>query len=88
MPQKQPPMDQIIPELVHSFGEALGLLAAAIATQGDAEKLLATLREQISVAKATQMVSPISIRIATHALAGIEAECLAQRMDKDPQAKH
>lgn len=84
---QQPPIDQLLAEIVQSFGEALGLVTAAIARQGDAEKLRDSLQAQIHAATSTRAVSPLSIRLAKHALAGIEAECLARQSEKD-QAKH
>jgi hypothetical protein len=85
---QQPSLDQIIPELVERFGEALALVVSAIARQGDAEKLHAELQSRISAATSTRMASPMAIHLATLALAGIEAVRLENQADKQNQAKH
>lgn len=65
---------QLINELIEANGQALGLLAAAMARQMDADKLTADLRAQLEAAKAAKLANPTAIRIATHALAAAEAE--------------
>ena len=78
----QPPIDQIIAELIESFGAAIGLVTASIAKQADAEKLRADLQAQLSAATATRMVPPLAVRLATHALAAADAECKLRQHDQ------
>lgn len=87
MTPKQPPLEQIIAELIESFGAALGLVTAAVAKQTDAEKLRGDLQAQIAAATATRMAPPLAIRLATHALAAADAECKLRQRAAD-QATH
>lgn len=88
MTPKQPPLDQIIAELIASFGATLGLVAGAIAKQGDADALHAELQARIAAAKATRAIPPLSIDLATLALAGIEAVRLEKQAGNQNQATH
>ena len=66
-------------EVIDSTGTALGYIAAAIARCGDANNLAQALRAQIEAAKKLDPASQLPVRLATHALAALDAEVLLQR---------
>jgi hypothetical protein len=70
-------MKQVIAEVIESAGTALGLVAAALARRQNATQLTEDLRATIAAAKLTGTGST-AIRIATHALAAVEAESVIQ----------
>ncbi len=65
---------QIVAELKHAQGEAMGLLTQAICQQLDPARLKTDLEGLISAARTVRSTSPISIEIAQHALAAAHAE--------------
>lgn len=88
MKKEEPNQQQIIAELIHSFGDALALVTAAIAREGDAGRISASLQTVIAAAKITQTASPLAIRIATTALDAVEAVRLENLANDPDQHKH
>jgi len=73
-PLKPEELRQILAEMAHAQGEALGLVVAAISQQLDINRLSSDLRASLLAAEKTQLVHPLAIRSATAALAAVEAE--------------
>ena len=77
-------IQQAFAELIQSTGEAIGYVVSAIARDGDAGKLQQNLRAQLEAAKQGGN-SSLAVRIATYALAAVEAEVLIQRQHPTKQ---
>jgi hypothetical protein len=78
---RTPPIAHLMAELIAATSEALGLLAAAIGRQSNAAQLTEHLRAQI---KAHELLNgnPLARRLATGALAALEAESAHQNPPK------
>lgn len=81
-------MKQIVAELIHSFETSLGIVAAAVARSGDAEKFRSALHQQITSAASSKLVSPLAIRLATSALAAVDAVRLEGQSDDQGKRSH
>lgn len=81
-------MKQVVAELIHSFETSLGIVAAAVARSGDAEKFRHALNQQITSAASSKLVSPLAIRLATSALAAVDAVRLENQANDPDQSKH
>ena len=79
---------QIVAELVRSFEEALGILAAAVARSGDAEKFRSALHQQITSAASSGLAAPLTVRLATSALAAVDAVRLEGQSDDQGKRSH
>lgn len=88
MDKNEPEMKQIIAELIQSFEGSLEIIVGALARTGDAEKLHAALKQQITIAKSGKLVPSLAIRLATSALAAVEAVHLEKQADDPNQHKH
>ena len=73
-PLKPEELRQILAEMAHAQGEAIGLVVCALAQQIDINRLATDLRNQLAAAEKTQLVRPLAIRTATAALAALDAE--------------
>lgn len=88
MKKEEPTQQQIINELINSFGDALALVTSAIAREGDAERIKTSLQSVLAAAKMTQTASPMAIRIATTALDAVEGVRLEKLANDPDQHKH
>ncbi len=73
---------QVIAELMHGFGEALGLLTIAIAKQVDASQLALELQTLVAVADHAGSLSPTALSLCNEMIVAAEAEQMLQRPEK------
>ena len=71
---KDDDLKQLIAELITAQTDAFGLVLAAVSQQLDVNRLCDDLRAQIEAAKITRSVPSLAIRLATGALAAVDAE--------------
>jgi hypothetical protein len=81
-------MKKIIAEIVASFECALGIVAAAVAREGDPDKFSAALKQQINITESENNVPTLAIRLATSALGAVESVRLEKRHNDTHQPKH
>lgn len=77
-------IQQAFAELIESTGAALGYFAAAVARTGNSSQLAQEMRAQLEAGKSVDK-NALAIRIATHALAALEAEMMIQNMSPTKQ---
>ena|GEM_PF-5292457 len=75
-------------KIMQSFEGALEIIVGAVARTGDADKLHAALQRQITTAKSGRLVPPLSVELATSALAVVEAVRLENQANNPDQKKH
>jgi len=74
-------MQQLFAEMIECTGEAIGLVASGFARHSDAARLTEDLRAVIQAAAALHRPT-LAIRLATYALAAVEAESRLQNPPK------
>lgn len=75
-------LKQLIAELLHAQGEALGLLTAALVRQIDASRLAEDLRRQMKAAELIGNLSPTAKKLVLQALAAADSESALQNRSR------